>query len=209
MNNNFAFKKIPLFALTLMAMVGLYWFFVYNNPTNKSMPIISSHGNYVSYNSVDDMINASELILVGKPTKDFLNRKHKVTYTKEGYIEDAYTLTELQVHKILKSPTDFSLQKSKTIEIIEPVSITESFGGKQKLTIEDYQELTKGNNFIVFLKKNTYGNYCVINMEKGKFNLDSTEPSEEKDAIKSQFKKEIINKYNDWASPVKIDTGNG
>ncbi|OME90163.1 MULTISPECIES: hypothetical protein [Paenibacillus] len=54
--------------------------------------------------------------------------------------------------------------------------------------------MKSGSSYIIFMKKNTYGQYSVINLQAGKFNLDGTDPddvydeSENKQNIFSELK---------------------
>lgn len=40
--------------------------------------------------------------------------------------------------------------------------------------------MKKGSKYVIFLKKNTSGQYSVINMQAGKFNLDGTDADDAK-----------------------------
>lgn len=54
------------------------------------------------------------------------------------------------------------------MKIIEPVSLKEDV----KYTVNQYVELQKGEPSVLFLMKNTYGDYGLINDNLGKFSLE-------------------------------------
>ncbi|NMM53003.1 hypothetical protein [Paenibacillus aquistagni] len=46
--------------------------------------------------------------------------------------------------------------------------------------------MKKGSKYLIFLKKNSYGQYSVINMQAGKFNLDGTDSDDSKGSPSKQ-----------------------
>lgn len=71
----------------------------------------------------EELDAVADLIIIASPSKAFMDREHKVTFFDDGTIQDYYTLTEVQVEKVIKAPNDFYLSKNTTIKIIEPVRI--------------------------------------------------------------------------------------
>ncbi|MBK5442205.1 MULTISPECIES: hypothetical protein [unclassified Peribacillus] len=67
--------------------------------------------------------------------------------------------------------------------IIELISLIDRI-----LTTEHYKELEKDNTYVLYLNKNTYGEYSVINMNNGRFNLDKEEE------FKEEVEKEVAEK---------------
>lgn len=175
---------------------------VEEEPTYSNTVSIST--NSIRFNTVDNLDQVAELIIVGTPTETFENRKHVITNYDDGAIQDFYTLTEIKIDKILKKPEEFS-EEQETISIIEPVSLD----GDTKLTSDGYVELQKGDQSIIFLMKNTFGDYSIINDNLGKFSLNHKENSvsriqseSERQSIGDQsqqyeeFYSQIMEKYN-------------
>lgn len=176
---------------------------------------IVTHGSYMKYNEESELYKGAELVVIAHTSKKFQDRKHVVKYvqhTKEDKdlppaIEDFYTETPIKIMKVLKQPSDGKITKNETINIIEPITLLKDENGVKKLSTENYVEMQQGKPYILYLKKNTYGQYSIINMNNGKFNLegtdeivnlaehghdnDKTEHQEMKAAVEKKFKKEI------------------
>lgn len=128
-----------------------------------------------------------------------MDREHKVTFFEDGTIQDYYTLTEVQVDKVIKAPNNFHLSKNNTIKIIEPVGIVKRSTGKRKLVTNDYEELKGKSSYIMFLQQNSMGQYAIINNNLGKFNLDNKDPldiGEKKSSEATKFKDDVLQKYS-------------
>lgn len=87
---------------------------------------------------------------------------------------DFYTLTEIEVERVLKGPEE----DASNLKVIEPIALRQTLSGKEKLAIAGYTEMKSGSSYMIFMAKNTYGQYGVINMQSGKFNLDGTDPED-------------------------------
>ncbi|MDR4999720.1 hypothetical protein [Brevibacillus parabrevis] len=165
----------------------------------ETVETISLEAHYITYNSAEELDKA-DLILIGTPIADFSEREHQTSYYFDGSLEDFYTNTEIQVEKIIKSPNDFELDNSDTFSVIEPVGLVEMDGAK-KVTIDGYREMKKGEKYIMFLNKNAYGKYSIINNDLGKFNLDENSTEINKFAKKSTeltLEDEVKIKYRDF-----------
>lgn len=136
-----------------------------------------------SYGSV----GRKELIIIGTPTKSFIDRDHKITYYEDGEVQDFYTFP----------------QDQKTISIIELV------GWRNQINRWRLCELQKGDQSVIFLGKNTFGDYGIMNRSLGKYSLnhpevsisrmseESTRQSEEDETDKyKNYREEVFKKYN-------------
>ncbi len=158
---------------------------------------ISIEANYVSYSDVEQLDQMSDLIVIGTPTKSFKERKHVSTYFDDGTLQDFYTLTELKIDRIIKGPDDF--KHNKSLIIVEPIGSVEIDSKKTKITYEGYTELQAGQKSIIFLKKNSFGEYSVINMNLGKFNIEQNLQTQSGDAeavSKEKFRQTVLEKYD-------------
>ncbi|MCY7484242.1 hypothetical protein [Paenibacillus alvei] len=163
-NKMFKHKNKILITLSIVLVFGLvYYFLVFNSYRG----VVNAQSSYIGADNASDLVEMSELIIVGTPIEEFEERDHKVVYFNLSAIQDFYTITEMKVEQVLKGNWDES-----TLPVIEPISYIQSIDGKRKLTSDDYTEMEKGKKYLVALGKNTNGNYGVINMENGKFGLD-------------------------------------
>ncbi|MCM3782578.1 hypothetical protein M3231_06310 [Neobacillus mesonae] len=160
--------------------------------------------NSFQFENVEHMEQMADLIIMGTPTENFKDRQHIMTFYKDGSMQDFYTLTELSIDAIFKKPDDFS-KDQQTISIIEPVSLD----GETKYTDNSYVELQKGDQSVIFLMKNTFGDFGIINSNLGKYSLDNPELSisrmteeanRQSDADQSdkyiKYREEIFERYN-------------
>jgi len=148
------------------------------NPELEGMETITVHGNFEDYIEEDQLFEAAELIVIAETNKNFADREHVVRYAESDLdlpraIADFYTKTPIMVSKVLKQPNTPVIYENDTLSIIEPITLIEDNHGLKRLTTEGYLETKEGDKYILYLKKNTYGEYSVINMSNGKFNLES------------------------------------
>jgi len=170
-----------------------------NISKTTGLETVNAMATFVGYANVNALDAASDLILIGTPTQDFVERASTNTYYADGHIQDISTLTDFKIKHVIKNDEDVELED--VIRIIEPISIIEQDGVKTILTVEDYVELQKGKTYILFLGKNTYGRYSVINMNNGRFAIEEDGNSElavMADSVQekhSEFQKEVLEKY--------------
>lgn len=80
-----------------------------------------------------------------------------------------YTLNNLNIKKVLEGD---SLNIGENLEVIESNSIVHFSGREIKLKNDGYKETQKGEDYILFLKKNLQGKYTIINRSNGSFNVN-------------------------------------
>lgn len=150
----------------------------------ENIDTLVMHGSYIKFDEEEELFEEAELVVIAKPTNNFLNREHVIKYmeiTEEDdplmpkTIEDFYTKTPITLIEVLKKPDDETYNTDDEITVIEPIALLFNDTSLQKLSIENYVELEEGNEYIIYLKKNTYGEYGVINMNNGRFNLSADE----------------------------------
>jgi len=180
---------------------------------NSEVERVVTHGNFVEYETEAELFADAELVVIASTNEDFMDREHIVKYVpssdeEEGLpkaIEDFYTKTSITVEQVLKQPASEKVADNKKISVIEPIALLED--GSKILSVENYQEISRGQQYIIYLKKNTNGEYGVINMTNGRFNLESTDQivnlaehghdndkakhEKMKDTVKNRFAKEI------------------
>ncbi|QPR69175.1 hypothetical protein I6G82_06055 [Lysinibacillus macroides] len=186
--------------ITLITVVIISFTLVWIMKITQTAAIVEVHvdANEIIFETPEKLEAAADLIIIASPTKEFMDREHQVTFFDDGTIQDYYTLTEVLVEKIIKSPDDFSLADNQLMSIIEPVGIVERQAEKKKLITNHYKELQEDSAYILFLKQNMFGQYAIINNNLGKFNIDQTDSSdigEEKLTEAKQFKEDVLKKY--------------
>lgn len=170
--------------ISIISIFLIYYFAIYN-----SVSEINMEANFMIYKTVDDLDNASELIITGSPLEDFTHREHIVKYDSEGGITDYYTLTNIKIEKIFKKPINLNIEVGQIIQIIEPIGFIQQITGKIKMKLDGYDEMVKNNKYVIFLKKGSGIIFSVINMNSGKFNLtnDNAEQIINRDDVMSKY----------------------
>ena len=167
-------KTITIIIILISIGIGIY----YNNVTvanDNVIEKISIHGNYMVYDSLSDLEDKADLILYVESTTDFLDREHVTKFYKDDAIEDFYTITPIKIKEVLKQPSISTLKQGDEMKVIEPITLA-SFEENGKmvdmiLARENYTELKKGNEYLVFLKENTFGEFAIMSSNLGIYNL--------------------------------------
>ncbi len=149
--------------------------------------VINLLGSYIKYNNLKELEKASDLIVIGEPLDEFEKRNHKATYFKDGTQEDIYTITKLKVYEVLVTKEN-DVKNGEVIEIIEPITLKDN----KIITTSDYYALEK-EKYVIFLAKNTYGEYSIINMNEGKFKYNNKYKNSDKNSLKYQVYEKYIN----------------
>ncbi|AIQ62893.1 hypothetical protein PSTEL_07015 [Paenibacillus stellifer] len=211
-------KNSSYLLLSIMLTLAAGWYFFYqsyevksniNAPQPSSIAdekVVSTEGLYITYSNVDALEEHSDLILTGTPVSDFKDREHVTTTYGDGNIQEFYTLTDLKVTSVLKKPADLDLVSGQTFQVAEPVGYTDTEKKDTKITRNEYSKLKKDSEYVIFLKKNDQGQYFVLNLNLGKFNLngnseiapDSKSMRIEEKASESEYQtflNSVISKY--------------
>ncbi|WP_054404076.1 hypothetical protein [Paenibacillus solani] len=160
---------LSLLLAIILAAACYYYFAIYN-----SVRDIRTYPDYKGYSTGPALFSGAELVVIGSPVKDFEDREMTIRTVENGVIMDFYTLTEIEVERVLKGPEE----DASNLKVIEPIVLRQTLSGKEKLTMAGYTEMKSGSRYMIFMAKNTYGQYSVINMQAGKFNMDGTDPED-------------------------------
>ncbi|MEC0123378.1 hypothetical protein [Paenibacillus pabuli] len=183
-------REIQLFLL--VSSFSLFAFACSNSVIEKSgsdlsekdnIETVVTHGNYKEFDKENKLFDDADLVVIAKTDSKFVDREHVVKYADPDAaganlpqaIEDFYTKTPINVLKVLKSSASATITKNNEMIIIEPVSLIEEDAKSKKISIENYNEISEGEKYVLYLKQNTYGDYSVINMNNGRFSLESEE----------------------------------
>ncbi|WP_195575560.1 hypothetical protein [Paenibacillus sp. 1001270B_150601_E10] len=162
-------KNITIISLvlTLILAAACYYFFAIYN----SVRTVHVSSDYVGYSTGKELFNHAELVVIGSPIKDLEDRELHIEELPKGFVADIATFTEMNVEKVLKGSEEDAIN----LTVIEPIGVYQTFKGKKRIAYEGYTEMKKGSKYLIFMKKNSYGQYSVINMQSGKFNLDGAD----------------------------------
>lgn len=162
-------RKVLLVSLFILAISAVAIAYV-NGQSKADVPIhkvVNLSANSLIFHEIDKLDAFAELIVIGYATEDFRDREHVITAFDDGTMQSYHTNTNIKIEKILKKPEDIPSDQNE-LTIIEPVSLE----GDVKYTVDDYVELQKGDKSVLFLMKNTFGDYGLINDNLGKFSLE-------------------------------------
>ncbi|GIP44449.1 hypothetical protein J45TS6_29080 [Paenibacillus sp. J45TS6] len=197
MKKRFKYIVIALLSVTLIATTAIVYS---NNQESAADPykqITYLSANSLKLQDVDKLDEYVELIVVGYATEDFSDREHNVEVYADNYLQDFSTRTTIKIDKIIKKPTDFP-EDQKELTIIEPVSLHEG----EKFTVGNYIELKKDEPSVIFLMKNSFGDYSLVNDNLGKIMLTDEEPKAPLQALTTSelseyntFRNSVLEKY--------------
>ncbi|MFL0372899.1 hypothetical protein [Paenibacillus amylolyticus] len=163
-------KKYVLVSILFILAISAGAIVYVNGQSKPYVPIhkvVNLSANSLTFHEIDKLDAFAELIVIGYATEDFRDREHVITAFDDGTMQSFHTNTNIKIEKILKKPDDFPSDQNE-LTIIEPVSLE----GDVKYTANDYVELQKGDKSVLFLMKNTFGDYGLINDNLGKFSLE-------------------------------------
>ncbi|MBE7680819.1 MULTISPECIES: hypothetical protein [Paenibacillus] len=194
-------KKHLLFSVLFVLAISVSTIAYMNGPSKLEEPIqqvINLSANSLTLRELDKLDAFAELIVIGYATEDFRDREHVVTTFDDGIMQSFHTNTTIKIEKILKKPEDYPSDQNK-LTIIEPVSLK----GDVKYTANDYVELQKGDRSVLFLLRNSYGDYGLINDNWGKFSMEGISQSSIPQSATSNelleyetFRGSVMKKYN-------------
>ncbi|WP_405155840.1 hypothetical protein [Paenibacillus sp. FSL K6-0108] len=195
-------KKKYIVIPALLLLIIFVGSIAYLNEDSETDPqinkVVNLSANSITFNEINKLDEFAELVVIGYATDEFIDREHVVTAFDDGTMQSFHTNTNIKIEKILKKPEDFPSDQ-KELTIIEPVSLD----GDVKYTADHYVELQKGDKSVIFLMKNTFGDYGLINDNLGKFSLEQTNQSKLSQSFTSQelseyelFRDSVMEKYN-------------
>ena len=136
--------------------------------------------------TLDEVKQRADAIVVGYPTQDFASRAHRVRYLPQDdgdpakYVDSAWTQGPFHVDRVLYQKAGRSLTSGQTISLAEPVGLSyDANTGAVRSIIEDCTELKQRSKYVLFLLAGNDGSYIFINFNLGRFNTDGTDREDE------------------------------
>ncbi|MFB4160376.1 hypothetical protein ACE1TF_10865 [Geomicrobium sp. JSM 1781026] len=156
---------------TLLTFSGIL-LYTLNFDDPDDFPVAISFADTITFDNLEEMEEFSDAVVIGRTSDDFIDREHVNIYYEDGYLEDFYTLTNIDVHDVMHYSED-RFNFSEEIKIVEPLSIVGNEEEEVKLISEGYEELKADTDYLIFLKENIFGDMSVVWQNYGKFNLES------------------------------------
>ncbi|WP_243300269.1 hypothetical protein [Bacillus litorisediminis] len=168
--------------------------------STEELKTVSVSANYLPFESAEHLFEEAELVVIGEPTEEFLDRNHVVTLSGDNSVEDYYTETELNIKKIIKAPSDLEISENEIFNVVEPAIgvLEDSEGNPYKIVTEDYSEMKKGMTYLIFLELNYFGDYAVTGNTIGRYNIDKKDKNDLPNSaagVEHKMKKEKKEKF--------------
>lgn len=199
MKRFFTRKKLIVLSLIIVCAAGisLTLYKVLGDKPKMRIEEVKTLGQHITYGDVETLCDNSDLIVVASPLKDFMDREHVNRYETYPikHLINYVTKTDIRIEKVLKQPTDSLIKVGDILTVTEPASVEDypERNLRQIIKSSGYEPIQKGNRYILFLKKSPQGNYSIINLNNGRFNLDKAE-KQENDIVK-KFKESVLKKF--------------
>ena len=198
----FSFQKksvlICVVCIVVVTVSIITYMNVQSKPERSFYTVVNLPANSITFSEVEKLDAFAELIVIGYATDGFADREHVITAFDDGTMQSFHTNTNIKIEQIVKKPEDFPSDQNE-LTIIEPVSLD----GDIKYTANDYVELQQGETSVIFLLRNSYGDYGLINDNLGKFNLEGISQYSLPESSSSQqlseyltFRDFVMKKYN-------------
>ncbi|SCY87543.1 hypothetical protein SAMN05720606_11142 [Paenibacillus polysaccharolyticus] len=198
----FSFQKksvlICVVCIVVVTVSIITYMNVQSKPEQNVYTVVHLPANSITFSEVEKLDAFAELIVIGYATDGFADREHVITAFDDGTMQSFHTNTNIKIKKIVKKPEDFPSDQNE-LTIIEPVSLD----GDIKYTANDYVELQQGETSVIFLLRNSYGDYGLINDNLGKFSLEGISQYSLPESSTSQqlseystFRDFVMKKYN-------------
>ena len=173
----------------------------HNHPHNHSqaksieridgLPVRRRSGAFASPENLDELINLSTLIVIGKVNKNLRESEPLITRDAEGFISEAVSFTDMKVNKVFKGDANI---KGQTIKIGQHVAILKDESGNEYISaVEGAQPFQKGRYLLFLQKANGVDAYVPLGLYFGRHNLDNTDNSEESiDSLSFQDMRKLV-----------------
>ncbi|WFB59040.1 hypothetical protein [Paenibacillus sp. BR1-192] len=179
-------SKTVIFTIVLgvITISSISWYKI----ADQKITYQSIDAKQVSFKTVDEMINFSELIITGEP----LESENFVTFDENGYTEDAYTVTKIKINKVLENKSGNEYNEGDVIKVAEPTYVFDNGikPGKTIYAINEYQLMNKNNEYMLLLTQDVkYDDlYVISGVNEGKQNIDVSGNDGEKTGVPQEEK---------------------
>lgn len=152
------------------------------------LPVFRTHASYIAPENIEEMIQRSELIVIGKTPKNVTEGKAVIPRADDGTIHGVYTEVPFKITKTFKGDKNL-----KEITLGQAAAVIPSENGQPEYIqiVGEYTPVEPNTRYLMFLKKPTPETdnpnlYVPIGVAYGQHNL--TSDAEEKKFPDSTFK---------------------
>ncbi|WFD08683.1 hypothetical protein [Tepidibacter hydrothermalis] len=166
-------SKKKIIAISLSLCLSLSSFLIYKH---NHINVIKQDALMASINSFDELYKDSDAVILVKAKG---NKENVVN--GEDWDQTGYTLSEVEIVKVLKNNDNHPINNNENINIIEPYYIEQGgiFEGENKLIYEDYTELKEDCLYILTLGWYDEGKaYATNGVSQAKYNIDGKDTEE-------------------------------
>lgn len=162
-------KKYFILSIILIPLLITFSVNYINSQKLRDIEFLSSYSKY----SFKELKDIATIIAVVEINDDLSSANSFVLYNDTNHsIEGFWAQRNVSVVKYIKN----ELNLEKSLSIIEPAAITVD---NEFLRTEYYDELKKGQRYLVFLSTDNLTNQLsIISANNGKFNLESKEDNQ-------------------------------
>jgi hypothetical protein len=154
----------------------------------------------VSFESTEELIDFSELIVAGEPLKSI----NHVIYSKDGSTAEAYTITQFRIDEIYENDTVYNVNEGDIIKVAEPTYVIDNGIklGKTLFSYNGYENMLKNNKYLLLLVTDVVYDdlYAISGLSEGKHNISILSEDAEKVNVPQMskhimFKNELLQMY--------------
>jgi hypothetical protein len=192
------YKKTKIIAIGILFILFFTtWYLMEDQKVTYS----EVHAKQFSFKTSEEMIEFSELIVLGRA----MASENFVNYDKDGFTDDAYTITQFKIDSILQEDKKTNLKAGDIIKVAEPTYIVDKgiSPGKIHFSINNYQNMNDTDKYLLLLVPDVkYQDlYVISGVNEGKHNIERIEADKEKEGVPQEdknkkFKEELMSRFN-------------
>jgi hypothetical protein len=156
------------------------------------LPVFRTHASYIAPDNIEEMIQRSELIVIGKTPKNVTEGKAVLPRASDGTIHGVYTEVPFNISRTFKGNKDI-----KEITIAQSAAVVRLEDGTPPYlqVMGEYTPMEPNTRYLMFLRRGTPGSggehlYVPIGVAYGQHNLTSdTEEKKFPDPIFKSIRK--------------------
>ncbi|MCM0650844.1 hypothetical protein NBE98_21035 [Clostridium swellfunianum] len=158
--------------------------------------VVETQAKYKSYD-YNELKNYAHTIALITTTDKLTPKNSYIKYNLDNTISDYYSLRNIKVDKFFKNENTLP----EELQIAERCVLTKN---NELIHPKDYENMKKGNKYIVFLCDMNNQNYpIIVSLNNGKIDLENFKLNKRSDvAIKSLIEFELDNVSNDFKESI-------
>jgi hypothetical protein len=126
---------------------------------SNQINLATGHAKAPYYENLTDLEKSADVIVKGK----MVGEGSVIDFKQSGVIVDSVTKSSFLVNKVYKG----ELQEKSNISIFEPAAFKKNI----YVNTDGYKLMDKKGQYVLFLDKNPNGDYMILGLYQGKFDL--------------------------------------